>query len=282
MQAITPELEAILKDHFQAAAQGFRCRVEIDVLVDPGIPHAYVQSASSGVVAAGGVSVTVPLPAPVTPGNLLVSAFLSTRDDEAMTWPAGWTQIRRYAPATGNYPNQQIDVYSKIADGTETGVTVTHQDNLGNQYAVHVYEFSGFGAPLGYEEGTVNASDVNAWPAISVPTKSLVMAFHSRVVSDTPRSNPPAGWTLGHQEWQGLGDRGLSASMYLLDGSGSYSPTVSPEGPAGDVTHINLLVAFGGQQPTYETISLTPLRVEIHKGLTLTADQAIVEFANEE
>lgn len=71
MQAITPELTAILKDHFQAGASGFRGRVEVDSIE----------------------------PAAITCAESLAEAATATLDEQAHV--AGAVSLSITAPASG-------------------------------------------------------------------------------------------------------------------------------------------------------------------------------------
>lgn len=98
---------------------------------------------ASGAVAAGTTSLSVPYPAGLSSGNLLVLAIANKYPANAPSVPSGWTQLAQGSGGAGTAGADSGQVYStvmyKVSDGTETGslsVTLTSSNTcLGRMFA---------------------------------------------------------------------------------------------------------------------------------------------------
>src|SRR3982751_1054812 len=81
-------------------------------------------------------SVSATYPGATTSNNLLIASIYSNGGTGTFTGRSGWTQ-RSQQVAGGIF----INIYDKIADGTET--TVTANDTAGSLMKIHIYEYTG-------------------------------------------------------------------------------------------------------------------------------------------
>lgn len=125
---------------------------------------ALVQSKSARATS-GSVSVT--LDAAPTPGNFLV-VVLGTNSSIAQTPPSGYATL--VAPKSG--PTTTIITWSKVAAVAESA-TVTVTPSAGNQWDLHVMEFSGLAVPTVDKSASADSSTSTVTTLTTGPTASL-------------------------------------------------------------------------------------------------------------
>lgn len=105
---------------------------------------------SAGAVsAAGTTSLSVPYPASISAGDLLVMCIANKVPTNAPTTPALWTLVGRFLGGSGaagsNQGDTYISVYTTVAVGTETGnlaVTITSGNSAGGR----MFRYTGSGS----------------------------------------------------------------------------------------------------------------------------------------
>lgn len=128
---------------------------------------------------------------PVLAGNLLAAAVSSTTAAPAWSTPAGYTVIARSSAAGPN----QVETYSKIADGSETSFTTT---TTGGAVSCKCWEVVG--------ADTLDVSDENSGSAVTTLDASAA-----------PLTTYGGGKTLGVAVW---GGNAFGASGAYTDGYG--------------------------------------------------------------
>lgn len=123
----------------------------------------------------GSGSASATFPAATTPGNLLVGAVAANIGDSInITNPAGWATV----PGAEADAGPIVRLIWKIADGTETAVSVT----ISNNTAIQVLEFSGINATPVDQVGTATGAAatslaISAAGATTVADELAVAAF---------------------------------------------------------------------------------------------------------
>jgi len=191
-----------------------------------GVPvPSLIQSKSSGMISGGTVSVTVTLDTVPVPGDTLIAA-LYTRNYTTPVWPAGWALEHFVNFTGGGYPNQSIEVRSRVVQAGDTGVQVCAAvgcaaGNLGNAVTLTVIELAG--AVVGQVVDAGSVGTTITIPAIATG-RAILLGFHCRITSATPR-NTPTDWTLLHTGWDDLSDRQLTAAYSRSVPGATYSGT---------------------------------------------------------
>jgi hypothetical protein len=270
MQAITPELEAILKAKFQAGADGFRSRVEIGGVVTYDVPPELVGAEASSDMAQG-TSVTVDVPAGVSAGDTLFIVIRMDRAAAITPSEAGWTEV-----VTGQHV-----AYVRVA-GVSEPADYTFTWTGSRYHGAILTAFQGLDSTIAAM--SLRQSDDQVCPAISLSNGEYVLI----AVCETDRGSivftPPAGYTLlGEYDTGGSGfaHSAAAAAYRLYTGANPPAATwgVDPVPAGGSVlSHfaLNVAVVGGGIPPT---VLQNPQRVSIDKSLRLDADQAIIEIA---
>ena len=198
MQTITDDLRAILKAKFQASADGFRGRLEMD---SPGVPAGIVQWGSSG----GGALNVLTLPDPPVAGDILLMCRVSRCSDGGEPGPsAGWTALGTYVHIRAGDvagPDNAV-LWYKESDGTEQVTTWN-----GHVYAA-IWELAG--ADMASAE-VISATYTTSDP-MPIGTFSAL----------GPQDLVLAGWVVD----QGDGDviTGTPGTGLVIDLQGAQSP----------------------------------------------------------
>ncbi len=165
MQTITPELEAILKDHFQAGASGFRGRIEVDVPSAAGEPSliTYVGAGlgfgSTIGNGSGPVTDRPSLPSGWQVGDIWL--LLVETANETVTTPSGWTEVAGSPQGTGTAggsSSTRLTVFYRRAQAGDTRPDIA---DAGNHVACGLIGFRGCtasGSPINASAGGVVGS----------------------------------------------------------------------------------------------------------------------------
>ncbi len=285
MQALTPELQAILKSKFQAGASGFKARFEIDQVPDPVTGDGAFVQAKHGVFSSGPTTVTYDNP--VTEGNTQV-VILTERGSHSITGPAGFTFLANFkeGPPDGDLTT----VWWRVAPvGASSTVTVVGPVN---ERRLVVMEFTGslsisdyvllsgqavsenypigpvtIGGP-GVLVGCVTADDTGGGRhTVMIEDPDFTTMSNGTCASDPPYAHPV---TIASY-------REVTAGSYLYNPTSTQAPPFLTFG----VQWGGILIAFEAAQPPIVTVSIQPESIGIDKSLRMTADQAEVKFANE-
>ena len=207
---------------------------EITVTATPAVPLGVEQFKTSTMQTGIATSITVTMDTTPTPGNYLIACLYSNGNTAASSFPAGWTaqHVQPVDPVGGGYVAQDIEIYSRLVQTGDTGVTVTNLNQFGDAYTLDVFEVAG-----GAVGQVVYAESVGT--TITVPSitttghVALLLGFHCRITSATPRNNP-SGWTLHATDWRDLGARQLVATYSRSVGAGTYSGTFTGGSESGN------------------------------------------------
>ena len=273
MQAITPALAALLKDHFQAGASGFRGRIEVDEPTSDGAV-TLVQWAIAD------YSADLVFGSPVTPGNLLVGMVENNDRGDPGVAPAGWTQVGssnvEAHPAFGGTGY----LFYRIAEAGDTGF-------VNGGYAVIGAEFAGVDTSAGIVTAGLSASSDNNSATISLSSSPgqaalIVGAVMTRLTGDG-KITPDAGVNLVPPL-----PTALPTNNVPHDNPGMlWAEVPSTGGTLSGVMSGSTTDGYwwGMQIAAFVPVgraSYPPKRISIDKSLRMTADQATVEFANED
>jgi hypothetical protein len=282
MQIITPELEAILKDHFQAAANGFHARVEIaGASVTPTVEIIQVVTRESAVAAETSIAIAAP-----DPGDLIIAVIFgrgvpsvaSCSDDGS---DPTWTE-HPDSPLTFSANNMVLAGFEKIAIGDETLIDiVSGASGAACSAAVVVMR----GATIA--DRITNASSAGAGGLMpfttgpfsgAMPLAIGAVLVHADDFSHDYNGTPDAGIT---EIFDGTVQNNLYPGYWL--GYGEDVDEVSgvwnhwPQAYAA----LGWGLDVAGVEPDFSVI-LQPKRISKDKSLRMTADSAEVEFANED
>lgn len=299
MQAITPELQALLKSKFQAGASGFRSRVLVD-----GVPSLDVGVEDFANQSGGGAAViTIPLTEQPEAGTLLVGFAGAahtggTGVGDYYEWPAGWVTIEEaFHPSWASAGSDTLGLSSfayKVADGTETNVVVTaHVANLQASHALVVNYKVQLVAPYLLDSGRVVPSSPSHTSNPPLPT--LTASDEDVLIVNTVQERPnwpivlPAGYVQ-----RSLGTE-FDVTYAILDrvvhgSEGTYGGSLSTPASPQTGSYPDPLWTIDGAlfkivpQLVPGGLAEVPgvLSVSIDKSLQTDADSFEVEFENED
>jgi len=295
MQAITPALEAILKDKFQAGAAGFRGRIEVDLVEGSPLTCALSIGATSE-THGGNTPTTNPAPISVdfTPtGAGILLAFLQ---GTTYATPGASDITNLDAPYTTLHNE---DVYSKST--YVIGVLeVDDTSGVCTAAAEFDYGFKGdgaVGAQVFLPTSTTAPTQLKALAHAfdSAPTTgNMVLAFvHSEGVIYADPSmwktfvNTTYAWA-DHKTTVGIFGHCVEDGEPNQYGYGAASvPNGFPIVPSGgySTSYSQVLMEWpitGTAGVEGVPISFQPKRISLDKSLRMTADQATIEIANED
>ncbi len=288
MQTLTPELTAILKDTFQAAASGFRARFELDNGFDS---VEAIESADGG----GGGSLASSWAAPpISPAGdpVLLVAALQVRPIRTIAAPAGWTlRVQQ--------DNAADDIRSALLDKIVTGGTPPYSDTFGVTGGTSYWSMG----QLGFlTDGSIPANTASAISSTFADSSDIVTrSVTASIAAPTPgnvlvayvvRSSYAgigggAGTSLDgfrHLQFIPPGDDHLGGSDLYYRVATGLEADITVEHNGAHQRTISLMVV---EYPIQSTTALEPTavsgleNVSIDKSLRLVADQAEVTFSNE-
>lgn len=191
------------------------------------------------------------------PGNLLL-ASVWTNNNNALAI-AGWTQR-----ASSTQLNIQATIFEKIADGSETAVTVTN-GNTGTR--LHIFELSGQAASSAFVTSSTGGAATNTTATTAAVTTTSNDDFiftinTSGALMTSPTVNSP--FTLIGTD--GASSRILTAS-YTAPTPGSYQATFNwtPTGVNRNATVV-YKVALGGNAKVYNGSSFVAKPAKVWNG----------------
>ncbi len=158
--------------------------------------YATVRSETGTVFTTSAGSFSVPLPATVSSGDKLIVVF-GNNGTGTVTWPGGWDLEETVGPSS----NLSAVVYSKTADGTEGGTTITVTISSNGKAASYAWAYQNAstvevstdatGSNTTPDPGTVTpswGSEDNAYIALCVTIPGAVTGYPSGYVSTGTQS----------------------------------------------------------------------------------------------
>jgi hypothetical protein len=295
MQSLTDDLLDILESKFQAAASGFRGRVEIDYVI-PGVPPDTVPDVVQEKSVTASTDTQLSFDDLVTVGNLVVAVLVSREVYPTMA-DGSWTLI---GSATGeaDYAYKAglltaVRVYARVATSTSA---VVAREATGNKMWMYAFELSGADIAA---VTVLEADDQAAGPldlgTFTSATGVAVMACGIGRQTDQANNGfactPGTGWTElkdqsitpgpfgGTEPW--IYYAKATPSSENLDATATITATEGGQdvGNWGGVAV--LFGASGGTDDTLDTEALQPSRISKDKSRRLGSSQATVEVPNE-
>jgi hypothetical protein len=284
MQTITPALEAILKSKFQAAASGFRSRVEIDDPSPPAGASGIVQK-KQGSVHHGGVGFIESFDGAPTEGNTLVGVLYSEdRETGNAIVTSGWAAVIERGQA-----GQYVGIWSKVAGAAE-GTDVEVGTAANGSRTLHLLEVNSLVDVFGAESvasfpssgvGTITGPELT--PTDTPGT--MIAAFYGQNQAYVPDPTFTAVSPLAEDFHGPVSARGYFLTGHLSTDAGAYTPEVDATELTGNFGTIAVAVILSGVTvPGLPDTNVQPpaSRISIDKSLRMVADQAVVEFPNED
>lgn len=187
-----------------------------------------------------------------TPGSLLV-AFASTRFVNGFSWPVGWTEVDEwYTPSVLAFPDHLNAIAWKIADGSETSVTVTLAS--GQEFlALELIEVSA-AAYASHARGAPANSATQALPSVTPVAGEPCMLvgtgyiFHGQAIT-----SQPAGYTERVNGAASGGGNSIRQSLWTRDvasAAGSYSASIGYAAVPGNWSGAHIVLAGIGTPAT--------------------------------